>query len=311
MRINACFLRIGEDAKSNLHADAGKIRTYLGTYFPRSFCESRNLHSLLLNLEQIRRTWSLKNRLNVLDFGSGTGGNLCGLIQSLASLGLHPDVHIHSIDGNMDALCYQEALMEHMQRNTGIRIHLHCIHRVFPNDPDGFSRDLRESFTSIPGGFDLIMAWKSLSELFIADSTSVCGCYDRFLEVCTPMLNDDGLVTVLDVTMKSRGQWLPTVMTRDLHRFMRNQDDFALIAPFGCAQRNGHCSPGGCYPKFTFPVRHRRCPSDRTKFTFFALGRKELASAILGSIPDGAPCPEECGRNGENCTTSPLQVREE
>ena len=293
----ARYCQLREEAKSNLYSDSEKIRCYLGTYFPRSFCESYNLHTLLIGLEPLRGTWRNKAELNVLDFGSGTGGNLCGLVHALASLGIRAKINVYSIDGNKEALSRQTDILEHVQQNVGIRVEQHRIHRIFSNDPATFAREFHDTMGELPEKLDLVMAWKSISELFIADRTSMHGSYGHFLESCAPRLACHGVISMLDVTIKSRGRWLPTVMTQELSRFMHRNDGTELIMPFGCAQKQGPCSLVGCYPKFNFPVAHRQCGNDRTKFSYFAMGNSSLASSIRDILPDAMPCPEECGRN--------------
>lgn len=293
----ARYCRLREEAKSNLHSDSDKIRCYLGTYFPRSFCESRNVHTLLLGLEPIEHSWLNKTELNVLDFGSGTGGNLCGLLHALSDLEIRAQVRVYSVDGNAEALSRQTDLLEHVRNQSGIRVKQYSIHKVFSNKPSQFVCEFCNVLDELPQEFDLIMAWKSLSELFIADQTSIHGCYGHFMEACAPRLSNDGLISMLDVTIKSRGRWLPTVMSQELSHYMLRHDDIELIMPFGCAQKQGPCSPAGCYPKFYFPVVHRQCAHDRTKFSYFAMGRSDLASSIRDTIPDAMPCPEVCGRN--------------
>lgn len=306
----ARYCQLREEAKSNLHSDSNKIRCYLGTYFPRSFCESHNVHTLLLGLDPIRHEWLNKTELNVLDFGSGTGGNLFGLLHALTGIGIRAKIHVYSIEGNTEALSRQADLLEHVRKHSGIRIEFHRILKVFPNEPSAFACEFRDVIDVLPQQFDLIMAWKSLSELFIADQTSIRGSYGHFLEACGPRLSCDGVISMLDVTIKSRGRWLPTVMSQELSRYMRQHDDIELIMPFGCAQKQGPCSPAGCYPKFNFPVVHRQCAHDRTKFSYFAMGRSDLASSIRDIIPDAMPCPEECGRNQTPRPVPPLRLME-
>lgn len=304
----ARYCQLREEAKSNLHSDSEKIRCYLGTYFPRSFCESRNLHTLLLGLDPFRSEWLYKTELNVLDFGSGTGGNLCGLLHAMSDLGIKASLCVYSIEGNEEALSRQTHILEHVQKETGIAVEHHSIQRVFATDPVTFVREFHDVLQDLPAQFDLVMAWKSLSELFIADQTSAHGSYGHFLEVCAPRLSRSGVVSLLDVTINSRGRWLPKVMTRELNQFMQSYDGFDLLMPFGCAQKRGPCSLAGCFPKFTFPVAHRKCPNDRTKFSYFALGRSGLASTVREILPDSLPCPEECGRNGFPVQSRPMRA---
>ena len=294
----ARYCQLREEAQSNLHANSDKIRCYLGTYFPRSFCESHNVHTLLLGLSPIRHKWLHKTELNVLDFGSGTGGNLCGLLHALSGQGVRALIRVYSIEGNAEAMSRQTDLLKYVQEQLDIRVEHHHIHKVFSNEPSMFACEFREVLHELPQKFDLIMAWKSLSELFIADQSSYRGCYGHFVEACRSRLSCHGIISMLDVTINAKGRWLPKVMSQELGECIHRNDDIELIMPFGCAQKLGPCSPAGCYPQFYFPVAHRQCPHDKTKFSYFAMGRSTLASSIRDILPGEMPCLDECGGNG-------------
>ena len=56
---------------------------YLGTYFPRSFVESYNIFYRLFNQEEIYKNFIGKKKINILNIGSGSGGDLFGLIEAM------------------------------------------------------------------------------------------------------------------------------------------------------------------------------------------------------------------------------------
>ena len=99
-----------EEVKDTLHMDGRKLQNYLGAYFPRSFVEAREICNDLLNVEIINKTFKNKEEINILDIGSGTGGNLMGLLYCLKENKLldNKKISVISIDGNEDALEYQK-----------------------------------------------------------------------------------------------------------------------------------------------------------------------------------------------------------
>lgn len=61
------------DVQYNLQNDEEKNKKYLGTYFPRSFKESYTIFEDIFTV-LIDYGFFQNDTLNILDFGSGTGG---------------------------------------------------------------------------------------------------------------------------------------------------------------------------------------------------------------------------------------------
>lgn len=290
--INAVFCPSHEEAKHNLSSDPEKVRRYIGTYFPRSFCESANVHAVLLGQVPVLRAWKRKPCVTVLDIGAGTGGNLTGLLHALAALDLTPRVRVHAVDGNEHATAKRELIVREAARNLGLDVEMCSISRTFSLDPRRFEAELREVLSGIAEPLDLVMAWKSVSELFIDDPKLSSGYYGALVRACAPHLDASGFVSLLDVTIKHGGRWLPTLITGELKAALRSAPNVGLCLPFGCAQRIEQCSLGGCYPKFCYPVSHRQRSVDKTKFTYFAIGSAAMAKAIRAGLPEDVPCQD-------------------
>lgn len=303
----ACrFEKLREAAKQNLHADENKIGAYLGTYFPRSFCESVNVHNVLFGLDPVRRHWVNKKRISVLDFGCGTGGNLAGLLTSLARVAPRAAVDVHVLEGNTRALAVMQNIIASTATELDLRVQLHTHQHVFSPDTVSFEEELRDALRQVPDDLDIVMAWKSISELFIADPNLSTGYYSTFIRTCRPKLNENGFFSLLDVTIRERGRWIPTQLTRELLPLLATLPELDIWLPFGCALRNGICSSCGCYPKFAFPVSHHMHARDETKFTYFALGAPDTAEALRSLLPADVPCQEECGRNASAFRMVPI-----
>lgn len=93
---------------SNIDNDEEKNKKYLGTYFPRSFVEAYRIYDNIFLNELILNEFNKKYELNILDIGSGTGGNLIGLLNVLVKKLNNKHFKIHSFDGNKIALLYQK-----------------------------------------------------------------------------------------------------------------------------------------------------------------------------------------------------------
>ena len=63
---------------TNIDDDKAKTLNYLGTYFPRSYAESYCIFSEYFKSNN--SDFADKEELSIFDFGSGTGGEIIGLL---------------------------------------------------------------------------------------------------------------------------------------------------------------------------------------------------------------------------------------
>ena len=63
---------------TNIDDDKAKTLNYLGTYFPRSYAESYCIFSEYFTSNN--SDFADKEELSIFDFGSGTGGEIIGLL---------------------------------------------------------------------------------------------------------------------------------------------------------------------------------------------------------------------------------------
>ena len=88
---------------TNIDDDKEKTLKYLGTYFPRSYVESFCIFSDYFNSK--KSDFADKEELSIFDLGSGTGGEIIGLLTVLDEQ--FPNlkkVSIVALDGNQHAL---------------------------------------------------------------------------------------------------------------------------------------------------------------------------------------------------------------
>ena len=95
---------------TNIDDDKEKTLNYLGTYFPRSYAESYCIFSEYFKSNN--SDFADKEELSIFDFGSGTGGEIIGLLTVLEEQ--FPNlkkVWIVALDGNQNALRTYEKIL--------------------------------------------------------------------------------------------------------------------------------------------------------------------------------------------------------
>lgn len=189
--------------------DKGEILNYLGTYFPRSYVESRHIAT-----RQVLSTFSGKTALSILDFGCGTGGELIGLLTNIdAYLPIVESVQIVALDGNHHALRLFEKVLDEFRKYSRLKITNH----IAPITIDD-SLDLTVLDEIITGSFDIFVSFKAICEFVTKDQFEGNNPYKTIVETYLPRLNDDGLMILVDVTTYSNvsNEWLPNMMDRGI-----------------------------------------------------------------------------------------------
>jgi len=69
-----------DKAAENINADVDRQKRNVGTYFPRSFIEVYAIFLDLMHNEYLKTLFKTKEEIFILDVGSGTGGNILGLL---------------------------------------------------------------------------------------------------------------------------------------------------------------------------------------------------------------------------------------
>lgn len=196
---------------TNIDDDKEKTLNYLGTYFPRSYAESYCIFSeyFKANISEYRS----KEELSVFDFGSGTGGEIIGLLTVLdEQLPNLKKVRIVALDGNQDALLLYEEIIAVYQRRTRIQIesnpaHLH-INFYKLEVLDGIMSEY----------FDIIITFKAICEFVTKRQFEERNAYEHLARFLLPKLARNGLLLLEDVTTynDSTEEWLPKTMDRGL-----------------------------------------------------------------------------------------------
>lgn len=196
---------------TNIDDDKEKTLNYLGTYFPRSYAESYCIFSEYFK-EHISE-YVAKEELSIFDFGSGTGGEIIGLLtvmdEQLPNL---KRVRIVALDGNQNALLLYEEILAAYQHKTKIQINNSPAHiHINFYKLEVFNGLMQEDF-------DIIMSFKAICEFVTKKQFEERNAYNHIAKFLMPKMKGDGVILFVDVTTynDTSQEWLPTMMDKGL-----------------------------------------------------------------------------------------------
>lgn len=284
--------------KNNLCNDYEKCLAYLGTYFPRSYIEAYNIFSNLLSNWHIRDIFKYQGSIDILDFGSGSGGNVFGLIDALKN-GLILDdmkIRIFCIDGNRNMLTILDKIFHELYEKSNIE--LTVIEKEF-GGRDDFEREAEKIIRQYQRKYDIITSFKFVSEFYNDNYSKNSGMYRAVAEVAYNNLKEKGLIVIEDITTKidnsnelqsTRGDmYIPALMKEEIVFLAKKYKDIANILPvtgyFFCDQ----CTRKDCFTQVVYDINYRtpqnRFPQNSiSKVTYRVLTSKEFADALFEHI---------------------------
>lgn len=191
--------------------DRSNIKNYLGTYFPRSYCESYCIWNEFLTKKD---TFFTGDSISILDFGCGTGGEFFGLISAIEQH--RPNIKniiVKAFDGNQFALREFEAVADEYQKQSCLKIEykpsavtiddiydLEILNNIFSND------------------YDIIISFKAVCEFVTKQQFEERNPYEHLGNFLLPKLKEDGVLLFVDVTSYNDTchEWLPKMMDKGL-----------------------------------------------------------------------------------------------
>jgi len=260
----------------NLHLAKTDVLTYLGTYFPRSFAETYSIFNNIFQNEIAKNSISEKEEINILDIGSGTGGDLSGLLVSLIESNLsNKNINIVAIDGNKESLKILEKIVFQIQLKHKLNLSLNCHYVAFETITDLFENS-KQYFDS---NFDFIISSKLINEIISKDFKSYFNFYKHFANY----LNNEGLILLLDVTTKVGNEYMPILLNKQTNDFIQKESDYKTIIPTICAEYDSICNHD-CFTNNFFYVSHKHKKNDKSKVTYRVIVKKNFAQNILKTI---------------------------
>lgn len=266
---------------NNLEATDAEVRTYLGTYFPRSLAESYVIFDCLLSDKSYADILVQEGRISICSVGTGTGGDLFGLLLALDRRLPKPTrIEIVSVEGNHaahDMMCRAFEIVSPLLRSV---TSLGRVDYTFKS-PLPFERT-KDYLPDLVDAYNFILSSKMLNEL---DGSGVSRQpYLEFCEALAPRLKGNGTMLILDVTSANSagGRWTPQQLNSQVNKFLAESDEFKTVIPLLCNRFEGECNRG-CYTQNTLHVAYRVNQNIRTNICYRVIGRTELADRLADS----------------------------
>jgi len=282
--LGAFYWRAPEAASKSLEFSTDKLKGYLGTYFPRSYAESFSIFSNIFSKQFIKDRFIKKGEISIMDLGSGTGGNLIGLLETIDNnIDEQIDIKIVSIDGNEDALCFQEEILNTFRKRTDKKIIFKKEQRVIEKHSDivNIANKLDEE------KFDIIITFKCLSELAIYNLPEFRKIYSIFPEIASGIMSEFSFLIILDVTtlLKEIGNikyFVPTVLNKQINSFESKNNFLKTIIPKPCFAYASKCDLTNnlCFTQQQFKVNHSRKANDISKVTYRVLVTEKVYKSL-------------------------------
>ena len=224
-----------------------------------------------------------KSVLSILDFGCGTGGEIVGLLTAISKyLPNVNKVNILAIDGNHDALRHSNKVIDRFKSQCPFSIN----YNVGPISIMDFS-DVEIINEIVHDSFDFIISFKAICEL-ISKQRIEGNAYKYVAETLAPKLTENGLMLILDVTVKSDkiNTYYPIYLNQGLRTFVNSSEEFKTLIPLSCFLHENTCNQS-CFTQRTFYVTHSRMNKDRSKVAYRILGRNNFIETIAPECSNG------------------------
>ena len=304
IKMGAVFNPQRQGARQNHEGDAEWNRMYLGTYFPRTVIESRQIFSELLSIPIVRAAYQQKEIIRFLDVGSGTGAAITGALLALADWGGYEGVvNVMSLDANEDALAKQRVILDLLQDNLPFKLVVNFRQEQFPFDLDGFV----EKFSAIADEeevqYDMIFFWKCLSEFYNANFAQAQGIIHHAVEIASRMLLPYGLCIVADVTTTDNGfEYFSCTLNREVNEHDITKDaKTRTILPLPCGRGPVICTEKSCYTQRYFSISHPLSKNDKSKITYRIVAPISFAQSITTSFYDATAYGVNAAKPNQAC----------
>ena len=225
-----------EQVGSTLRWSEKQLKEYLGTYFPRSFIEITFILNWLASKPAYHNVLKNKQQFYILDVGSGTGGNLIGLLFFLEKYYKNiQEIYVISTDGNQAALKIQQEIVGNLfSHKTALELK----HISFENRTD-FGNKMNSLIPQFFNSYDVIMTCKVINEFYRKDYQINQGMYRTVLHMTKDLISFDVIILFSDITDSFNYNYgtyhFNMLMNKEFADFYRNNGNkIKPIFPSGC-----------------------------------------------------------------------------
>ena len=261
----------------NLDLNKDDNLKYLGTYFPRSYAESFCIFDNIFQNKQYQKIHSQKECLSILSVGCGTGGDIIGLITVIEKYCPKiSEIDIWALDGNEGALSILEKVVEKFSIQHSKKIKLKIIKTVFDSIAQIDIQQIRVQT------FDFILSFKMICEIISAGKGNYDNSYCDFVMKFAPMLSENGLCVLLDVTTKTEhnNTYNPILKNEQVNRALRELKIYQTLLPLSCNRNEALCIEQ-CFTQQKFYVSHKGKINDVSKVSYRVIGNTDFVKIIV------------------------------
>lgn len=292
------YTEIPDEVQSNLHNNEQANMVYLGNYFLRSYKEIYTFFTENLAILYESNFIIDKEVINILDFGSGTGGQIFGLLHALSIFYKDiKDINIYSIDGNSNALEIQQKIFdEYWSKKFNYSINLKFFIKEIDNG-DSLYNHLIDTFDQ---KFDIIITSKALSELVNNDNQ----IYYHFLKAVENLLDQNGICLISDITCQVKNSdYIPSIINNNIIQYYRNTNlskpnSLYIVIPICCFYHKHECNKPYCYTQnkinmkvlINNQISFITCKIDFKLFLKRGIVLKNLYNNVLSKNPNKETC---------------------
>ena len=197
---------------TNIDDDREKTLNYLGTYFPRSYAESYCIFTDYFKANG--SNFANKDEVSIFDFGSGTGGEIIGLLTVLDEQFPNlKNVRVVALDGNQHALNVYDKIINELSKRLNVIVTNHDAAVII----DDFY-DLSILNSVMKDSYDIIISFKAICEFVTKQQFEQHNPYEHIINFMLKKLKKDGVMLIEDVTTYSdtSQEWLPLMMDKGL-----------------------------------------------------------------------------------------------
>lgn len=261
--LNAEYAPDFQKFEYNLNLTSEDNQRYLGTYFPRSYAETFCIFDNIFCNEAIKSKFLELTDVSILSVGCGTGGDILGLLTAINKHFVSvKKINIVAVDGNENALSLLSQMIPQAKQQFRKDVLFSTKHIVF-----------NEITTAdINNSFDIIITSKMINEIINKGEGRLDNSYYDFAQCYSSMLNEYGIMMILDVTTKvGASDFCPILLNRQINKFVYEYPDFVSIIPIPCIGKdNCHIQ---CFSQKEFSVSHSKATNDKSRVAYRILVR--------------------------------------